>query len=83
MSDRSETQEKDGYNPGYAVFVLAMFIGLLVNVAADIIYERFLRSTELGQDLVLGLTGICFVGLMYAYHTRLHKPLAKFLAEFE
>ena len=83
MSERTVVQEKDGYTPGYAVFVLAMFIGLLVNVAADIIYERFLRSTEVGQDLVLGLTAVCFVGLMYAYHTRLHKPLAKFLEEFE
>lgn len=83
MADRGEGREKSGYTPGYAVFVLAMFIGLLVNVAADIIYERFLRSTEFGQDIVLGLTAACFIGLMYAYHTRLHKPLAKFLAEFE
>lgn len=83
MPTSSETQKQSGNNHGYALFILALTIGLLINISADIIYELFLRNDLSAQYIVLGLTGLCFVGLVYTYHSKFHEPLAKFLEEFE
>lgn len=68
---------------GYIVFVLALIIGLLINVSASIIYDMFLKNNFTAQIIVLALTFIAFIALMYIYHSKFHGPLAKFLREFE
>ncbi len=83
MTSSSESQKQTGNTHGYALFILALTIGLLINVSANIIYEMFLRDDLIAQYVVLGLTGLCFVGLVYTYHSKFHEPLAKFLQEFE
>lgn len=71
------------YTQGYLVFVLALFIGLLINISASIIYDMFLKNNLTAQIIVLSLTAVAFVGLIYVYHSKFHEPLAKFLSEFE
>ncbi|OGK55882.1 hypothetical protein A3J15_03605 [Candidatus Roizmanbacteria bacterium RIFCSPLOWO2_02_FULL_38_10] len=68
---------------GYVVFILALIIGLLINISANIIYEMFLRDNPVAQYAILFLTMIAFVGLIYTYHSKFHQPLARFLKEFE
>lgn len=68
---------------GYFVFILALIIGLLINISASITYEMFLKDNPILQYTVLGLTFICFLTLIYLYHSKYHEPLAKFLREFE
>ena len=73
----------DENTPGYAVFTLALAIGLLINVSASIVYDMFLKNNVVAEYVVLTLTLASFGGLIYLYHSRLHEPLAKFLQEFE
>ena len=65
------------------VFILALLIGLLINISANIIYEMFLKDNETGQIAILMLTFISFIAIIYTYHNKLREPLAKFLQEFE
>ncbi|OGK21247.1 hypothetical protein A3C23_01910 [Candidatus Roizmanbacteria bacterium RIFCSPHIGHO2_02_FULL_37_13b] len=68
---------------GYVIFILALVIGLLINISANIIYEMFLRDNYPAQIIVLVLTFLSFIALIYTYHSKFHQPLAKFLKEFE
>lgn len=68
---------------GYMVFVLALTIGLLINVSANIIYDMFLKDDINAQRIILAATFVVFLGLIYTYHSKFHQPLAKFLSEFE
>lgn len=79
---KDESQENSNSH-GYIVFILALTIGLLINISASIIYDMFLKDNLTAEYIVLGLTLIAFLGLIYVYHSRLHEPLAKFLREFE
>lgn len=67
----------------YAVFVTALFIGLLINVAANVIYDLFVKDNPFAQHVVLVLTAAAFIIIIYLYHTKLREPLAKFLQDFE
>ncbi|OGK18649.1 hypothetical protein A3G67_02205 [Candidatus Roizmanbacteria bacterium RIFCSPLOWO2_12_FULL_40_12] len=72
----------DNYTQGYVIFILALVIGLLINISASIIYEMFLKDNIPAEMVVLFLTLLSFGGLIYAYHSRFHEPLVKFLQEF-
>lgn len=67
----------------YFVFILALFVGLLINVAANVIYDMFLKDNQTAQIVTLLLTVLSFVAIIYVYHNKLRQPLAKFLQEFE
>lgn len=82
-SRKSPRTEDNNYAQGYAVFILALIIGLLINISANILYDMFLKDNMTAKILILLLTLACFVGLIFTYHTKFHRPLAKFLQEFE
>lgn len=76
-------KKKKAQGVHYIVFVLALFIGLLINVSADVIYDMFLKDNPTAQIITLGLTFLAFAAIIYLYHNKLREPLAKFLGEFE
>ncbi|MBI1862616.1 hypothetical protein HYS00_00685 [Candidatus Microgenomates bacterium] len=67
----------------YAIFILTLFVGLLINVSANVIYDLFVKDNSTAQGIVLILTGIAFTAIIYLYHNKLREPLAKFLQDFE
>lgn len=67
----------------YAIFVTTLFIGLLINIAANVIYDLYVKDNHTAETAVLALTGVAFIIIMYLYHTKLREPLAKFLQDFE
>lgn len=67
----------------YAIFVTTLFIGLLINVAANVIYDLYVKGNHTAEVGVLALTGAAFLVIIYLYHTKLREPLAKFLQDFE
>lgn len=83
MEKNKKSLQTTKYSQGYIIFILALFIGLLINISANIIYELFLKDNITAQYVILGLTLAAFIALIYTYHNKFHQPLAKFLQEFE
>lgn len=67
----------------YAIFILTLCIGLLINIAANVIYDLMVKDSPPAQALVLILTAAAFAAIMYLYHNKLREPFAKFLQDFE
>lgn len=68
---------------GYILFILALLIGLLINISANILYDLFFKDNKTAEYIILALTFITFLALVYTYHSKFHQPMAKFLQEFE
>lgn len=67
---------------GHFVIIVALLVGLLINVSASIIYEM-IKENPLAVGAVLFLTGASFVVLIATYHNTLREPVGKLLSEFE
>lgn len=67
---------------GYLVVTAALLTGLLINISADIIFEKIKDDWNI-QSLILLLTLIFFAIIILTYHHKFKKPFGKLLQDFE
>ncbi len=67
---------------GYMVVASALLVGLLINISADIIFEKIKDDWNI-QSIILLLTLIFFAIIILTYHHKFKKPFGKLLQEFE
>ncbi|MGB2731855.1 MAG: hypothetical protein WBC38_02690 [Microgenomates group bacterium] len=67
---------------GHFVIIAALFVGLLINISASIIYEM-IKDSPLAVGATLFLTGLSFIVIIATYHNTLREPVGKLLSEFE
>lgn len=78
----SKSGKKVNHLIGYIIVSTALIIGLIINVAANIIYEM-MRDNKMAQDITLLLTFVSFIVIILTYHNKFKEPLSKLLQEFE
>ena len=79
---KKKLERKSNFFVGHFVIIVALFVGLLINVSASIIYE-IIKYSPLAVGITLCLTGISFVVIIATYHNTLREPVGKLLSEFE
>jgi len=67
---------------GYLVVSAALLTGLLINISADIIFEKIKNDWNV-QSIILLLTIIFFAIIILTYHHKFKKPFGKLLQDFE
>jgi len=67
---------------GHFVIVVALFVGLLINISASIIYEM-IKDSPVALYATLSLTAVFFIIIIATYHQKLREPVGKLLSEFE
>ena len=78
----SAGKKKTNFFVGHFVIIVALFVGLLINISASIIYEM-IKDNPVALDLTLFLTTIFFIIIIATYHHKLREPIGKLLQEFE
>ena len=78
----SAGKKKTNFFVGHFVIIVALFVGLLINISASIIYEM-IKDNPVALDVTLLLTAVFFVIIIATYHHKLRQPVWKLLQEFE
>ena len=76
------SKRKANFFVGHFVIIVALLVGLLINVSASIIYEM-IKDSPIAVGAILFLTGVSFVVIIATYHNTLREPVGKLLSEFE
>ena len=76
------TGRKINHLIGYMLVSSALLVGLLINISADIIFDK-IKNDWFIQSLILLLTFIFFVIIILTYHHKFKKPFGKLLQDFE
>ena len=76
------SKRKTNFFVGHFVIIVALFVCLLINISASIIYEM-IKDNPVALDLTLFLTAIFFIIIIATYHHKLREPVGKLLQEFE